>query len=181
MLSRSLDHIDFQKSRLQISILVIFAFVNGLYFLNIIPPIPLAVRESGVYHSVQRIGGDYAVQVEKTSLLQKIIPGQTIHRAGNSPIYVFSSIYAPADLNTRIIHDWQYFDKKEKRWVSRSRLSFNISGGRQDGYRGYSLKANLQEGLWRVDIETERGQVLGRIIFKVVFVDETPELVQEIK
>ena len=181
MLSKALDHIDFQKTRLQATVLVIFAFVNALYFLNIIPPIPLAVRESGVYHSLQRVGGDYAVQAEKTSLLQKLIPGQTIHRTGTAPIYVFTAIYAPVDLDTRIMHDWQYFDKEEKRWVSRSRLSFNISGGRQDGYRGYSLKSNLQEGLWRVDVETERGQVLGRMLFRVVNVDEPPELVQEIK
>lgn len=41
-------------------------------------------------------------------------------------------------------------------------------GGREGGYRGYSVKGNLFAGEWRVNVTTERGQSLGRTSFTVV-------------
>ena len=35
-------------------ITIIFILVNILYFTNVIPPIPLSIKEGGVYHSVYR-------------------------------------------------------------------------------------------------------------------------------
>src|SRR3989338_9451002 len=34
----------------------IFTLVNLLYFTNLIPPIPLSLKDAGVYHSIQKIG-----------------------------------------------------------------------------------------------------------------------------
>ena len=42
----------------------------------------------------------------------------------------------------------------------------SIAGGRDGGYRGYSL-TTVNSGNWRVNIETERGQLIGRVKFKV--------------
>ena len=58
-------------------------------------------------------------------------------------------------------------------------MSFTLSGGRDEGYRGYSLTSNLAPGKWRVRMETERGQVMGRIGFTVEVVDDVPELNEE--
>ena len=33
-------------------VLVIFVVFNALYFLNIIPPVPLSLKDSGIYHSI---------------------------------------------------------------------------------------------------------------------------------
>ena len=41
-------------------------------------------------------------------------------------------------------------------------------GGRDGGYRGYSVKGNPQAGDWRVDIETIDGRLVGRIRFTVI-------------
>jgi hypothetical protein len=62
-----------------------------------------------------------------------------------------------------------------------SEISFHITGGRQEGYRGYSFKTNVPAGKWRVFVETPRGQVLGRYEFNVERVDQQPMLVKEIE
>src|SRR3989344_472968 len=56
----------FEQSRrgIVISIACIFLGMNMLYFTNIIPPIPLSLKDSGVYHSIQKSGNDYVGQYE---------------------------------------------------------------------------------------------------------------------
>ena len=41
------------------------------------------------------------------------------------------------------------------------------------------MTSNLAPGKWRVRMETERGQVMGRIGFTVEVVDDVPELNEE--
>ncbi len=168
-------------SQLKALILVLFCTLNGLYFLNIIPPVPLAIREAGIFHDLQRISGGYEVEVQKESLLEKLLPGKEIRLEKGRTLYVFSSVYAPAGLNTRLVHHWQYYNESLKKWVTWSKPSYGIAGGRQDGYRGFSLSSNLQEGKWRVDIETERGQLIGRKSFHLELVTEAPETESMIK
>ncbi|HEV7423844.1 MAG TPA: hypothetical protein VGO21_01510, partial [Candidatus Paceibacterota bacterium] len=46
-------------------ILGIFSLVNFLYFTNLIPPIPLSLKDAGVYHSIQKNAtGNYDVTYE---------------------------------------------------------------------------------------------------------------------
>lgn len=167
-----------KRARMFIPVLIIFAAMNALYFFNVIPPIPLSVREAGVYHDVRRSGADYVVQAEKETALQRFWPGQTVHIAPGERVYVFASIFAPAELNTTIVHHWQYYDAAAGEWVSKDRLSYPISGGRAQGYRGYTLKTSVPSGKWRVDVETMRGQVLGRVHFMVQQAEQKPELEQ---
>ncbi len=156
---------------------VILMAMYLLYFFNLIPPVPLAIREAGVYHSLQRSGFTYTLRGEPESFWQKLIPGQTIHLQDNHQIYVFTAIYAPKNLNTPIVHEWQYYDESKKEWVVKDTLKFNLTGGRQEGFRGYSWKMhNLDEGNWRVYIKTSRGQTLGRIKFKIVKTKTSVEL-----
>ena len=159
-----------------IYILTILVFMNGLYFLNIIPPIPLSLREAGVYHRVTRAGQDYELSMEKESILQRLFFGKTIHVMKNSPVYIFTSVFSPADLNTEIVHVWQRYDENKKEWQTVNKLSFLLKGGRQEGYRGYSLSNNVVPGKWRVYVETKRGQVLGKISFTVKQVFSLPEI-----
>ncbi|NQV12294.1 DUF2914 domain-containing protein [Candidatus Uhrbacteria bacterium] len=180
-LGKYLVHVRYQRSGIAVIVVGIFIVMNGLYFANIIPPIPLSLTEAGIYHSVQRIGGEYHVVSEPESFLDRILPGQTIHIVNGERIYVFASIFAPADLDTTIYHDWQYYDVEIRQWVSRSRPSYSLFGGRGDGYRGFSFSSNVSPGLWRVDVETERGQTMGRIRFNVEHVEEAVELQKLIK
>jgi hypothetical protein len=162
-----------------VGILGIFFTINILYFLNIIPPIPLSLKSFGVYHSITRDSdGSFVGQEEVSgSWYEEVFSRKKITITDkNDSIYVFSAIFAPTKLNTNIVHNWQYFDELESKWVSASRAGFSIYGGRDAGYRGYSLKTSLFAGKWRVDIETPRGQLIGRVKFNVVQDPNVPEL-----
>lgn len=176
VMARLVEQIRRQRYLLAVPILLIYVAMNGLYFFNLIPPIPLSLREAGVYHNVQRAGTDYVLQAERESFWQRIVPGQTMHIAAGGRVYVFTAIYAPAALNIKIHHDWQYYDEVKGDWVSKDKLSFAITGGRAEGFRGYTTKSSVTPGTWRVDVKTERGQVIGRVKFTVEKVEVKPEL-----
>ncbi len=155
---------------------VVFFTMNAMYFLNIIPPIPLSLREAGVYHSVTRVDDGYQVKGERESLIQKLFPGHTINITPGSRVYVFSSVFAPSRLNTDIVHVWEWRNPDNGNWKTQSELSFSVFGGREDGYRGYSFKSTVPEGKWRVSVETKRGQSMGRVHFTVKHISSLPIL-----
>lgn len=170
LLSRRSTVVRAKRSLITISVLLILIAMNALYVFNIIPPIPLSLREAGVYHNVERVRNGYRVIDEEKPFIERLFPVQTIHVNAYERVYVFTSIFAPSDLHTEIVHHWQFFHPGTRTWVDEDRLSFQVSGGREGGYRGYSLKSTLHPGRHRVRVETPQGQVLGTIRFEV----ETP-------
>lgn len=158
-----------QQKRMWLAVTGVFAFMNICYFLNVIPPIPLSLRDTGLYYSLTRAGGEYIWEGEEETWLDRLIPGQTLHIVAGDPLYVYTAIYAPSDLTATMVHRWERYDTEERRWLVADRLSFAVIGGREEGFRGYSVKRSLGEGKWRVTVETDRGQVLGRIGFRIVY------------
>ena len=173
------DRINPNRSTLVALVLGIFLLINGLYFSNSIPPLPLSLRDTGVYHSVVKSGDGYDVRGEKPEAFAFLKFHDTIHLAAGEPAYVYSAIFAPTHFGTSVVHNWQQYDELRKIWVTESTVSFPIVGGQNRGYRGYSLRSNIAEGLWRVNIETERGAVIGRVQFEVFRATSTPDLVSE--
>lgn len=167
-----------EGAKLSVSIVLgIYFLLNILYFTNIIPPIPLSLKMGEVFHYVEkRADGNYVAVGERSSWREKLVMSRKVELLAGRSVYVFSSIFAPTDLNAVLVHDWQYFDENKGEWVSSSRISFPIRGGRSEGYRGFSKKENIFEGKWRVDIETERGQVIGRVRFDITIVDSIETL-----
>lgn len=159
------------------SVAVILVIFNALYFTNAIPPLPLALKESGVYHRITRVSGEYQARAESMSWIREISPlRKEFHNAPGESAYVFSSIFAPSGLSTTIYHEWQYYDNGREEWVTSSKVRFPIVGGRDGGYRGYSLTNDPRAGRWRVNVLTEHGQVVGRISFTVIDVTKPVEL-----
>lgn len=171
------------RKRIAASIVGIYFGFNVLYFTNIIPPIPLSIKTLGIYHSVERQADDtYRVSYEpgeKYRFFEET--GNIYHRAPGEPIYVFSSIFAPTKLSVDILHRWSYFDEAKGEWVESLTIGFPISGGRSEGYRGYSKKENIFPGRWRVEVVTRHGQLLGRESFRVVEVAQPPQLTTGIR
>ena len=52
-----------------------------------------------------------------------------------------------------------------------STVTYPINGGRDGGYRGYTIKSHPDAGEWRVDFATADGHLLGRERFNV---EQTP-------
>jgi len=147
----------------------IFATFNFLYFANIIPPIPLSLKDVGIYHSVVRFeNGSYQLKYEEGKWYQPFKDSDnTYHPVPGDNIFCFAQVFAPTKLQTDIYHNWEYYNPTTKEWVEHTRLSYSIAGGRNDGFRGYTFIQNFTDGKWRCSVETGRGQVLGREVFKI--------------
>ncbi|HET6569375.1 MAG TPA: DUF2914 domain-containing protein, partial [Rhodothermales bacterium] len=124
----------------------------------------------GMYHQVRVApGGDvYELTYEKPAWYQFWVHSdETFHRSAGDPVYCFTAIFAPARLQTRVYHEWLYFDEDRQEWIRTDRIGYQIIGQRDRGYRGFTLKRNLRPGKWRVDVQTAEGRTLGRIRFDV--------------
>lgn len=166
-----------------VSVGIIYVAFHLLYFANIIPPVPLSLKESGVYHAVVReASGAYRVTFESPPWYAFFREtNSTYHWREGELIYFFSSVFAPTELNTTIFHHWFYYDSIEKKWIDRGNISIPIIGGRGGGYRGYSFVSSGTLGKWRVEVTTAQGQTLGRETFTVVKADNKVELVTNLK
>ena len=160
-----------QKERTQSarSIALIWLVVTILYFTNLIPPLPLALKDAGVYHAVSRnTDGTYTLEGESSAWYQTIFPIRSqFHRAPGDTAYVFTAIFAPTGLSTTILHEWQHYDEAASKWITKSTFTFTINGGRDGGYRGYTLKSSPEIGKWRVNVITPSGLFIGRVSFTV--------------
>ena len=161
----------------------IFLVFNILYFTNLIPPVPLALKDIGIYHLVSRTeAGNYTVSYESGEWFEFWRRSDKIfHRSLGARVYCFSSVFAPTGLDAPVYHRWEYFDEQDRSWRTATRISFLISGGRGEGFRGFSVKEAVFAGKWRCSVETERGVLIGRDTFLIVEASQEPDLITEIR
>lgn len=175
---------EFVESKRLIVTLVlgIFAVVNLFYFTNLIPPIPLSLKDAGVYHSLQKNSeGNYNVTYESSGWQAYFKPYQEFNAPAGAPVYAYSAIFSPKELNTTIVHEWQFYNNAQGKWITERSISLPVVGGRDGGFRTYSTRSNLAQGKWRVKIKTERGQTIGHIRFNMAHVATEPNLIEDIK
>lgn len=166
------------RDRILWGVIITYAIFNIFYFFNIIPPVPLVMKDAGVYHSLFIGGKEYVGLREDTSWLANLSYQKFHYRQGDL-VYVLTAIYAPADLSTEIVHDWQYYDSVAHKWVTSSKIHVPIVGGREQGYRLYSQKQGVFPGLWRVNVETSSGHIVGRVRFEIISDDSLYTLTEE--
>ena len=152
------------------SVIGSYLLINVLYFTHLIPPIPLSLKEATVTHHVSKNAGySYTLleEVNDKPWYQYFLRSETIHLVSGSPAYVYTAIFAPARINTPIVHKWQYYDASSKKWIDSSVIPLSIKGGREEGFRTFSYKSNLKPGRWRVSVDTATGQTIGRLVFLI--------------
>jgi hypothetical protein len=136
-----------------------------LYFLNWIPPIPLSLKFGGVYHHIEKHQDQYILTYEDGPWYAVWKRSDDRVSAG-TPVYAFSSVFAPVTLHTTIYHHWEWRPLKESaEFTTTDRIPITITGGREHGYRMYTMKQRLQPGEWRINVEAEDGRLIGRITF----------------
>ena len=145
--------------------LVLIGFLVGFYFLNWIPPVPLALKFGGIYHEVKKTGDRFELTFEKNWYQVWKRSDDTF--PADEPIYCFTAVFAPVDLNMTIYHHWYFRPNSDKPFTHADRIAIKISGGREGGYRTYTFKQRLDPGDWRVDVETEDGRIVGRVSVRV--------------
>lgn len=155
----------------------IFALMNIFYFLNVLPPIPLSVKDAGLYEVFTvEAPGSYTAQYEDQGPFGFLEPSETIRLTPGAPLYAYSAVFSPASFALTIVHEWQYYDASSGRWVTRGKIPLTVTGGADGGYRTFSEETGLTPGAWRINIETAQGQVIGRVDFTVITVTSTPPL-----
>jgi hypothetical protein len=151
-----------------VCILTVCLSLNLLYFAHLIPPVPLALKTAGIYHGISKTAAGYEVQYVRP-------PFYRFWRRYDNPYYLasgeavccFTAIFAPRKIQVRVRHIWSRYAKSAG-WLVTDRMEYEISGGREGGFRWFTRKRLVTPGEWRVEVETDRGQVLGRIDFMII-------------
>ncbi len=147
--------------------LAVVLIVDVLYFANLIPPVPLALKDVGIYHKVIKTPAGYQVQYVAPSAWRFWIDWESpFYHSRGDRVFCYTAIFAPGKVHVSVRHVWSR--KTPGGWVQTDQLPFPISAGRENGYRGYTFKRGITPGKWRVAVETMRGQTLGEITFDVV-------------
>jgi Protein of unknown function (DUF2914) len=154
-------------------IYVLSGLLVGAYSFDMIPPVPLVKKGLAVGSDFSRQEGYYRLSVESPPWYafwrQQ---NATLHIQPGTRLYCVSSVFAPGGMQTRLYHRWSYHDSR-RGWVTASHIGFGVSGGRQQGFRGYTYKQNLRPGPWRVSVETPNGRTVAHHDFTLEFTDTT--------
>lgn len=150
-------------------IIAIYTFINVCYAYNLIPPVPLSLQSGMVAYNVEKQEQDFMVSYEPAAILNfwKTYDKTYNYTTGDT-VYVYTSIFAPADLKKSVQHEWRWYEDKTEEWKTTDVISYEVTGGRKRGYRGYTFKRNIWPGRWRINVTTGEGLVLGRIDFTIV-------------
>jgi hypothetical protein len=169
----------FYNSRRAITswIVIIFLSVNVLYFTNLIPPLPISLKDSGVYHSITKDKiGNYMASFEDYGWRSYLQIYTNYHYTEGDTVYAYSAVFSPSSLNITIVHEWQKYNEETNSWQTMDTFRLPVLGGRDGGFRTFSQKNGLSSGKWRVNVETLSGQVIGRLRFEIIPITNTPTL-----
>lgn len=151
--------------RMLAGIVGIVVAMNALYFTGVIPPLPLGLKSVAIAHALTRTTEGYELAIEDDRAWYEFWKPQVVHYVPGTTLYAFTAVFAPIRFSTAVVHDWERYDGKK--WVSTGAVSFPITGGRAQGYRGYSMKSYPAPGKWRVSVKTASGQTIGRYSFEI--------------
>ncbi|SMO78422.1 DUF2914 domain-containing protein [Fodinibius sediminis] len=156
--------------KISVLIITIYLFINGCYYFNLIPPVPMSLQSGIPAYDVRKMDHTFEVTYEKPRNFYRIweTHNQTFNYSPGDSVFVYTSIFAPTDLKKSVQHVWQWLDPESKSWKTSDVIRYEVIGGRRGGFRGYTYKTNIRPGHWRVNVTTIEGLVLGEIDFEVV-------------
>ena len=151
-------------------VIVVAAAVNLFYFAKILPPLPLALTDTGVYHKVTKAGTVVTADEEPQPWTAELLRQPVLHIAPADNLFAYAAIFAPSGLSTNVVYRWSWYDPAKRAWVVQGKgLLVHVHGGRDNGFRASSHRDHLKEGAWRVNVMTEDGRSLGQIRFAVAY------------
>jgi len=153
---------------------VLVAFL-GSYLLRVIPPVPLSIPFIGVYHGVERTDEGYRLTHERPWWRFWHNGDQQFRAQPGDKVYVYFRIFSPARFSDEVQMRW-YWKPAGRGWALQDTIPIKIVGGREQGFRGYGVKANYQPGPWRVWVQTTDGREIGRVYFELETFPAVPRL-----
>lgn len=154
--------------KIKLLILGIFVIMQLMFIFKVLPPVPLSLKDIGIYHSIDIAKGTYTLVEENQPWysFMYLYPRYTV-TATNTRAYVYNAVFAPTGFEQELFHSWQIYDEKSGSWQARGVVPFEITGGKDIGYRFYTYHSALTPGFWKVEVLTPRDEVLGSIKFVV--------------
>lgn len=139
-----------------------------LYVLRLIPPVPLSLMEIGVFHDVTRQpDGRYRVTYVSPPWYNFWTSDDSDFRLRpGDRVFTFFRVFAPRGFRDDIRVAW-YFSQPGRGWTPADEVPIGVTGGRDNGYAGYSYKQNATPGSWRVLVNSIDGREIGRQTFSV--------------
>ena len=145
--------------------------IYGLHTLKYFPAVPLKLGESGFYSYIEKVDNGISLEYYKEKRGETVSesflgffkePRIEKNKLDNEKLYFFSSVIAPrgAAIKSIISHSWEKWNSRTKGWEKKFIFNFPIFGDRVDGYRGYSVKSNIETGEWRVRVLSD-SRIIG--------------------
>ena len=139
-----------------------------LYALHLAPPVPLAVKEMGIYHRVEHTPGEWRLLRQSHGWKFWRKGDQDFQERPGDRVFCFARIFAPKgfhdDRGLRAV--WFLKDARHG-WRVAHRMTLGISASAE---RGFATDAYLTEpaaGDWRVEIQSADGRTMGQLHFTV--------------
>lgn len=141
--------------RLPVLLLLLTALAGTLWQVRSwIPPAALRLVEISLSQQVDRESLSHSRSIERISADQ-------LQQTG---LYAWTAVNAPRGLRDNIHHVWLHNGEEI------DRITLEIEGGREEGYRAYSYKNKFPEavvGRWQIRVVTDSGQLIGLKRFTV--------------
>jgi len=157
----------------------LLALLVGALELGLVPPVPLALSEAGAFHDVRRADDGYHLVFEDQGFWPWNEQDEVFRWMPGQRVWFFSAVFAPIGMNLEVVHHWQQWTEQDG-WADRNRIPFEMTGGRDGGFRGYTYKEQVAPGPWRVVVETAAGQEIGRVRFDIVEAAPVRDLVERV-
>jgi hypothetical protein len=173
---RLTPHLRDASAVLRRSLLIPYACVAlsfaALYFAKIIPPVPLSLSSIGVYHDVSREGDRFALTEYRPRWRFWERGDQTFLARPDDKIFCYVNVFSPARFKERLQVRWMFKDPTGG-WSEADAIPLGTIGGREGGWRGFTIKEHWKPGRWRVRVETSDARELGRVDMNVIPDGET--------
>jgi len=160
----------------------------ALYFLKVIPPVPLALTYIGIYHYVEQplrpalepgaarperfvTGGRYRLVHERPWWRFWHHGDQLFHARQGDQVYCFLSIFAPNRFRDQVSIIWSRWDEGRGEWRVWDSAPMPLGRGgamRDAGWRTFRSKAHYEPGEWRAEAQTGDGRTIGSIRFTIL-------------
>ncbi len=143
-----------------------YSFFFLFYIFGLVPPVPLSIQYMGVYHKIEKKADKYELYYTRPRWKFWQNGDQSFEAQPGDKIYFFASIFAPTQFRDQIFLKW-YYDDPKNGWQTWDSIPLTISGGRQEGFRGFGTKQNYTPGNWQVRVLTNDQREIGRLSFTI--------------
>lgn len=152
------------------------ALFTLLYFLHVIPPVPLSVSYMGIYHQAEKRDGKYVLGYTRPWYRFWERGDETFYARPGDTVVAYVQVFSPSGFKDRLQVRWLWLDPR-RGWQPQDAIPLTVTGGRDEGFRATTRKSNYQPGHWRVQVETTDEREVGRFGFRIVADESTDERV----